>query len=57
MEYLYNDREDPWQLHPKKIGRNTEDRRVLELRKILKEYLDMLGDPFLWEKEREESGT
>lgn len=56
-EYLYDDRKDPWQLHPMKIGRGTEDRRVLELRKILKEYLDMLGDPFLWEKEREEPGT
>lgn len=52
-EYLYDDRKDPWQLYPKVIPRDTGDEQVLEFRKILREYLDMLGDPFLWEKERE----
>ena len=52
-EYLYDDKTDPWQLHPHVIGRNCRDAEILEFRRQLKEYLDMLGDPFLWEKERD----
>lgn len=55
-EYLYDDRQDPWQLHPQVISRDCEDPRILEFRKLLREYLDMLDDPFLWEKERESHG-
>lgn len=52
-EYLYDDREDPWQLHPRVIERESSDPLVLELRQLLKGYLERLGDPFLWEKERD----
>lgn len=52
-EYFYDDIHDPWQLHPQKIERNCEEPMVLECRKLLKEYLAMLDDPFLWEKERD----
>ena len=55
-EYLYDDKRDPWQLHPRVIERGCQEPEVLKLRKLLKEYLDMLGDPFLWEKERESEG-
>lgn len=54
-EYLYDDKQDPWQLHPKVIKRNCQEPEILEFRKQLKEYLRMLDDPFLWEKERDES--
>ncbi len=52
-EYLYDDRQDPWQLHPRVIERGCEDPKVSEFRSLLKEYLDRLEDPFLWEKKRE----
>lgn len=52
-EYLYDDRQDPWQLHPLVIERDCEDPRVVEFRELLKGYLDMLDDPFLWNKKRE----
>lgn len=52
-EYLYDDRNDPWQLHPRVVERDCQDPKILEFRKRLKEYLDMLGDPFLWDKERD----
>lgn len=55
-EYLYDDKRDPWQLHPRVIERGCQEPEVLKLRKLLKEYLDMLGDPFLWEKERKSEG-
>lgn len=51
-EYLYEDKRDPWQLHPRVVDRDCRDEKILEFRKQLKEYLTMLGDPFLWEKER-----
>lgn len=51
-EYLYDDKNDPWQLHPRVIERKCQEPRILEYRKLLKEYLAMLGDPFLWEKQR-----
>ncbi len=53
-EYLYEDQSDPWQLHPRVIGRDCQDARILECRKRLKAYLAMLGDPFLWEKQRDD---
>lgn len=52
MEYLYNDRGDPWQIHPQVIDRDCQDPVVLQFRKLLKGYLTMLDDPFLWGKER-----
>lgn len=52
-EYLYDDRSDPWQLHPRVIERECKDTLIAEFRRLLKEYLDRLGDPFLWERERE----
>lgn len=52
MEYLYDDKNDPWQLHPRLIERSCQDSMILEFRERLKEYLTMLGDPFLWEKPR-----
>ncbi|MDE6621460.1 MAG: sulfatase, partial [Lachnospiraceae bacterium] len=52
IEYLYDDKKDLWQLQPRVIERNCQDAGILEFRKLLKEYLAMLGDPFLWEKER-----
>lgn len=55
-EYLYDDRNDPWQLHPQVIQRDSGDPRILEFRKLLKGYLTMLEDPFLWGKEREDNG-
>lgn len=51
-EYLYDDKNDPWQLHPRTVERDCQDEEVLRFRKRLKEYLAMLDDPFLWEKER-----
>lgn len=51
-EYLYDDVNDPWQMHPLAVGRDSRDPRVVRFRELLKEYLDMLNDPFLWEKER-----
>jgi len=54
-EYLYDHTEDPWQMHPIVVERDTKDLKIMEFRRLLKDYLDMLGDPFLWEKEREES--
>ena len=51
-EYLYDDLQDPWQLHPRVIERSCRDSVILAFRKLLKEYLAMLDDPFLWEKER-----
>lgn len=54
-EYLYDDKRDPWQLHPQVIERDTTNPQVMEFRKLLKGYLDMLEDPFLWEKERIDS--
>lgn len=56
-EYLYDDKNDPWQLHPQVIRRDCGDERILGFRKLLKEYLAMLEDPFLWEKERENHET
>lgn len=53
-EYLYCDKEDPWQLYPRKIKRECREPLILEFRKQLKAYLRMLDDPFLWEKKREE---
>lgn len=53
-EYLYDDKSDPWQMHPRVIGRDCQDPEILEFRKRLNEYLTMLGDPFLWDKERED---
>lgn len=53
-EYLYEDQSDPWQLHPRVIGRDCQDARILACRKRLKAYLAMLGDPFLWEKQRDD---
>lgn len=52
-EYLYDDKNDPWQLQPRVIERNCQDAEILKFRELLKEYLAMLGDPFLWEKERD----
>lgn len=51
-EYLYDDGNDPWQLYPEKVERDCDKPLILEFRKQLKTYLAMLGDPFLWEKER-----
>ena len=42
-------------MHPIVVERDTKDLKIMEFRRLLKDYLDMLGDPFLWEKEREES--
>lgn len=55
-EYFYDDKRDPWQIHPRVIGRDCREPEILKLRKLLKEYLEMLGDPFLWEKERDDAG-
>lgn len=55
IEYLYDDKKDPWQLHPQIIERNCQEPTVLKLRKLLREYLDMLKDPFLWEKKRDDT--
>lgn len=52
VEYLYEDKSDPWQIHPRIVERDCQDAEILEFRKRLKEYLAMLGDPFLWEKNR-----
>lgn len=52
-EYLYDDIHDPWQIHPQVIERDCEEPEILEFRRLLKEYLAMLDDPFLWEKERD----
>lgn len=51
-EYLYDDRTDPWQLHPRKIRRDNKEPLILGFRQQLRNYLAMLDDPFLWEKER-----
>lgn len=53
-EFLSCDKEDPWQLYPRKIKRECTEPLILEFRKQLTAYLRMLDDPFLWEKEREE---
>ncbi len=52
-EYFYDDKNDPWQLHPRRVERDCKDDIIVECRKLLKWYLGMLGDSFLWEKERE----
>lgn len=46
-EYLYDDKADIWQLHPQEIGKDCREPKVTEFRRLLKEYLDRLGDPFL----------
>ena len=51
-EYLYDDVNDPWQLKPQAVSRDCRDPKVLKFRELLKGYLSMLDDPFLWEKER-----
>ncbi len=51
-EYFYDDKEDPWQLHPRRVERDCKDEVIMECRKLLKWYLGMLGDDFLWEKDR-----
>lgn len=48
-EYLYDREEDPYEMHPLEITRECRDERVLHYRKRLKEYLDLTGDPFLWD--------
>lgn len=53
-EYLYNDKKDPWQLCPSVVRRDCADPLVTGFRKLLREYLEMLGDPFLLDKERDE---
>lgn len=52
-EYLYDDRNDPWQLYPQTIERDCDDPLIVGLRGLLRGYLEMLDDPFLWEKERD----
>ena len=50
-EYLYDDEADPYQLAPREIGPECREERILKLRRRLREYLDLTGDPFLWNRD------
>lgn len=48
-EYLYDDVQDPYQMNPREIKKDCMEEDILTLRKRLRYYLNMTGDPFLWE--------
>ena len=46
-EYLYDDANDKYQLNPRMIEADSEEKLILEFRKKLKNYLELTQDPFL----------
>lgn len=46
-EYLYDDANDKYQLNPRMIEPDSEEKLILEFRKKLKNYLNLTQDPFL----------
>lgn len=53
-EYLYDDENDKYQMHPRQISKDCTEPEIRRLRRRLCEYLDMTGDPFLWDVRDEE---
>lgn len=51
-EWLYDQEKDPWQMHPQVIEPGCTEPEILRFRAQVREYLNMLHDPFLWDQER-----
>lgn len=51
-ELLYDHEKDPWQMKPWVIPAGCTEPLALWFRGRLKEYLEKIEDPFLWERER-----
>lgn len=49
-ELLYDDLEDPYQLHPRTIEKTCQEPQIQRFRSLVKEYLELTQDPFLWGK-------
>ena len=47
-EWLYDCKEDYYEMSPREIEPDCKDELILGFRKRLREYLDQLGDPFLF---------
>lgn len=47
-EWLYDCREDYYELSPREIEADCKEEQILFFRKRLREYLDQIGDPFLF---------
>ena len=52
-ELLYDQEKDPWQISPRLIEAGCRTPEILGFRKCLKGYLEMIQDPFLWDKDRQ----
>ena len=47
-EWLYDCVNDYYELSPREIAPDCKEEEILRLRKRLREYLDKIGDPFLF---------
>lgn len=52
-QYLYDHDEDPYELSPRIIDGECREPLILEFRKKLRHYLDLQGDPFLFDESGE----
>ena len=52
-ELLYDQEKEPWQISPRLIEAGCRTPEILGFRKCLKGYLEMIQDPFLWDKDRQ----
>ena len=50
-EYLYDNKEDPYQKNPELLESDCQRAEVLAYREKLKNYLCQTEDPFLWERQ------
>lgn len=46
QELLYNHESDPFEMNPAEIEEQCDDPVIMKFRRQLREYLDILGDPF-----------
>ncbi|MSS07237.1 sulfatase [Clostridium sp. WB02_MRS01] len=49
-EYLYDNKEDPYQINPELIDKDCQRTDILAFREKLKNYLCKTEDPFLWDR-------
>ncbi len=47
-EWLYDCKADYYEMNPEEIAPDCQDEKILHFRKRLREYLDKIGDPFLF---------
>lgn len=51
-EHLYDQEKDPWQMCPRIVDADCTEPEILGFRSRLRKYLEMIQDPFLWDRDR-----